>query len=401
MEIPYIRVGVTYYKLVDKPLASGDAIRIRQPWNSQTIRLDHGEKYLKKVPNYDGLCTIPNHIDYHRVIKNHWNVYEPLPISPNQGDYQVTYEFMNHIFGDQLLIGLDYLTILYRFPQRLLPILCLVSKERKTGKTTFLNYLKVLFGHNMTQNTNDDFRSNFNSEWASKLIVAIDEVLLDKREDSEKIKHLSTARLFKSEAKGKDRNEVEFFGKFILCSNDEEGFIKVDEREIRYWVVKVSPLISEDVDLLKKLQIEAPAFLHLLKTREIISPEKTRMWFTESQIRTKALMALIRNNTPKLEMELMHIFQEVFEKYELDEFNFCISDLIPFLRFNSLKGDRNEIRKLVKKWELNVQPNSYTYTRIAISSDGTFYMIPGAKGRFFTITKDKLDELMNGKSNHL
>lgn len=53
----------------------------------------------------------------------------------------------------------------------------------------------------MTLNANEEFRSHFNSYWAGKLIVAIDEVLLDKKEDSEKIKNLSTAKYYKVEAK--------------------------------------------------------------------------------------------------------------------------------------------------------------------------------------------------------
>ena len=56
----------------------------------------------------------------------------------------------------------------------------------------------------MTINNNEDFRSRFNSDWASKLIIAVDEVLLDKREDSERLKNLSTAKSYKTEAKGKD-----------------------------------------------------------------------------------------------------------------------------------------------------------------------------------------------------
>ena len=43
-----------------------------------------------------------------------------------------------------------------------LPNLLLVSSERNTGKTTFLNLLKLIFGENVTFNTNEDFRSQFN-----------------------------------------------------------------------------------------------------------------------------------------------------------------------------------------------------------------------------------------------
>src|SRR5690606_32260370 len=101
---------------------------------------------------------------------------------------------LRHIFNEQYDLGLDYLTILWKLPTQVLPIFCLVSEERNTGKTTFLNLLKSIFEGNMTLNTNEDFRSRFNSDWAGKLIVAIDEVLLDKKDDSERIKNLSTAK---------------------------------------------------------------------------------------------------------------------------------------------------------------------------------------------------------------
>lgn len=112
----------------------------------------------------------------------------------------------------------------------------------------------------MTVNTNEDFRSNFNSEWASKLIVATDEVLLNRREDSERFKTLSTARTFKLEAKGKDRLEIEFFAKFVLCSNNEDNPVIIDQGETRYWVRKVGPIEKDDTGLLDKMKQEIPAF---------------------------------------------------------------------------------------------------------------------------------------------
>ncbi|WP_335338980.1 hypothetical protein [Myroides odoratimimus] len=51
------------------------------------------------------------------------------------------------------------------------------------------------------------------------------------------------------EAKGKDRQEIEFFAKFILCSNNEDNFIQIDEEEIRFWIRKIKPIESEDVFL--------------------------------------------------------------------------------------------------------------------------------------------------------
>lgn len=119
-------------------------------------------------------------------------------------------------------------------PTQILPILCLVSKERATGKTTFLKWMKEIFGRNMTYIKGDSFNSQFNSDWASMLLIAIDEVFFDRKEITERLKYLSTTNKDKLENKGKDREEIDFFGKFILCSNNEDNFIQIDENEIRF-----------------------------------------------------------------------------------------------------------------------------------------------------------------------
>ena len=127
---------------------------------------------------------------------------------PTEGDFQHVCSLVKHIFGEQYELGMDYLQLLYLKPTQKLPILLLVSEERNTGKSTFLNFLKALFQENVTFNTNEDFRSQFNADWAGKLMIVVDEVLLNRREDSERLKNLSTAHSYKMEAKGKDRYEV-------------------------------------------------------------------------------------------------------------------------------------------------------------------------------------------------
>lgn len=149
---------------------------------------------------------------------------------------------MEHIFGEQYELGMDYLQLLYLKPTQKLPILLLVSEERNTGKSTFLNFLKAMFQENVTFNTNEDFRSQFNADWAGKLMIVVDEVLLNRREDSERLKNLSTAHSYKMEAKGKDRYEVQFFAKFVLCSNNENFPVYIEPEETRYWVRKISRL---------------------------------------------------------------------------------------------------------------------------------------------------------------
>ncbi|KAA6312527.1 hypothetical protein EZS27_036555, partial [termite gut metagenome] len=124
-------------------------------------------------------------------------------------------------------------------------------------------------------NTNEDFHSQFNSDWANKLIVGVDEALLDRREDSERIKNLSTAISYKAEAKGKDRYEIDFFAKFVLSSNNEECPIIIEQGETRYWVRKIPPIEKKNVGMLNDLKAEIPQFLNFLlkrKFRKVVLP---------------------------------------------------------------------------------------------------------------------------------
>ena len=146
---PYNRVGTTYYMEVDKPLASGDTLTILVSWSAEAIRNDFGKDYLSKVPKYKGFCCIPSHTNYQHVIppiqdkseKIHgfYNEYHELDKKPKKGNCEFSIEFMRHVFGEQMELGLDYIKLLYEKPTHILPVLCLVSSTRGTGKTTFLN----------------------------------------------------------------------------------------------------------------------------------------------------------------------------------------------------------------------------------------------------------------------
>ena len=55
--IPYLRVGTTYYKTIEKPTISGDKLPDTwTKWSKETIIHDHEKKYLSKIPKYDGFC---------------------------------------------------------------------------------------------------------------------------------------------------------------------------------------------------------------------------------------------------------------------------------------------------------------------------------------------------------
>ena len=390
----YVRIGTDYYKTCSIPLLSGDSVKALIKWNKGEIITDKGKDFLQSIKKYDGFITIPDHQNYKQKINSFYNEYEKIEYNLLNGKFDKTEEFLRHIFGKQYELGLDYLTILWQKPTQILPILCLVSDARNTGKTSFLNWLKLLFQGNMTINKNEDFRSRFNSDWASKLIIAIDEVLLDRREDSERIKNLSTASSYKTESKGKDKIETNFFGKFILCSNNEENFIQIDDKEIRYWVIKVNSFLKEDVDMLKKLRNEIPYFVHFLDTRKIISERKTRMWFTKQEIYTPALDIVIKGNKTYLSQEIKEIIIDDFITYEVAVLKYSATDLLDKLLKGSIRTTRFKVSKSLKL-DYRLSPNNGSYPRYFLTlntSQKNIVDFQTIKGRYYEFEKSDFIE---------
>ena len=186
--------------------------------------------------------------------------------------------------------------------------------------------------------------------------------MLSRREDSERLKNLSTTLSYKVEAKGKDRNEISFFAKFVLCSNNESLPVIIDEGETRYWVRKILSLQSDDTDFLEKLKAEIPAFLFHLQGRTLSTERKSRMWFAPEQIATDALRRIIRCNRNRLEVEMSELFLEVMENTQTDSLQFCLNDAIALLQCNHVKAEKHLVRKIVQDcWKLQPSENALTY----------------------------------------
>ena len=391
-EEEYMRVGTTLYKVVNQPCASGGYEKRRVIWNNSTLRQDYGKNYLATVPKYDGFCTVPDHLNYRKEIDGFLNLYEPIEHTPQIGDFPNIRSLVLHIFGEQYNLGLDYLQLLFLQPLQKLPILLLVSEERNTGKSTFLNFLKAVFGDNVTFNTNEDFRSQFNSDWAGKLLIVVDEVLLNRREDSERLKNLSTTFNYKVEAKGKDRTEIAFFAKFVLCSNNEYLPVIIDAGETRYWVRKINPLQNDDTDFLQKLKEEIPAFLFFLTQRELSTEKESRMWFNPKLTHTAALQKIIRSNRNRLEIEMAELFLDIMSNMDVESVSFCLNDLMTLLIYSQVKAEKHQVRKVVQEvWKLTSAPNSLSYTAYEIApTRDCHYETKRKIGRFYTITKEQL-----------
>lgn len=411
----YLRIGTTYYKIIERPTISKETTPTLTRWNRETITQDFGKKFLSDIPKYEAFCCIPDHLNYQQEINGFYNLYHEIPFRPNETEIKwkeienyipYSLNLLEHLFGKQINLALDYLKILFMYPVQMLPVVCLVSKERATGKTTFLKWLKAIFGMNMTYVKGDSFSSQFNSDWSNMLLIAIDEVFFDKKEITERLKFLSTTDTDKMEAKGKDREEVDFFGKFILCSNNEDNFIQIDENEIRFWVIKVNPLKSENTEYMKYLKSEIPHFLSYLLKRPMATQKASRMWFLPELLKTKALDRLIYKTNNKLESKMVELLYEFFESLPDEEIKVVPQDILNMLNkmFKGIYWTRNDVRNVLKKnWKLKPQENSLTYTRYDLDYSGKFFY-EITSGRFFTINRaeilEKFDEFdENDKTN--
>jgi hypothetical protein len=372
IEIPksaadYFRVGDSYYENLKIPNRYGELTTTYRGRLKGTITEDHGKGILNHIAKYKEFCNVPDHRNYQRIIHNCFNVYHPFLHVPEEGDCGLTIEFIKHIFGtDELLLddgskicryelGLDYLTLLYKKPQQILPILCLVSKERQTGKTTFAKWLKMLFTENMAIVGNQDFENAFNAHWITKLLVCVDETKIDKHHVVERIKSLSTSTHTMLNAKGKDQVEVETFLKFILLSNNDNSFINIDKEEIRFWVLRVPTITKKQMDLEVQMMDEIPAFLNFLNNRKMVTECQERHWFKTDYLRTDTLDEIKRNSAPSLWKLIKSRLQIMFEDFDVKEISLPSNEIREYL----LRGHRyedNYIRQILND-------NGYTLSK--------------------------------------
>jgi hypothetical protein len=365
----YFRCGDDYYKFIYQPNKYRQLEKVFKGRRRGTIVEDHGKDFPRHIPKYETFCNVPDNVNFQQVIHGCFNVYSPMEHRPD--DEQCTEEdcptilsFIRHIFGEKTVsarnpktkarieylnyqLGLDYIQVLYQQPAEKLPILCLVSRENNTGKTTFGKLLKVLFGANVAIVGNQDLAGDFNAHWATKLVVVCDETKIDKQHVVEKVKSLSTADKVTMNAKGKDHVEIDCFIKFIFITNNEDTFISASEDDIRYWVHKVPVLKEENPGIIEQFVEEIPAFLNYLNHRKLATEKLNRMWFYPELLRTDALKRLIVNNKPTIVKEVHSHLRSMFFDFGLETVTMARIDI--HKEFFNHKYEVNYLEKMLKE----------------------------------------------------
>jgi hypothetical protein len=329
----FIRVGDDYYEMIQMPNIRTNNREIKLvPRKKGTIVDDFGKDQLRNVRKYKAFINKPSHLEYKAVIDDCYNLYHPINYVAEQNcPWPHIKKLMEHIFGEQVELGYDYMQLLYRNPMQILPILCLVSQERGTGKTTFLDLIREIYGNNAIIVGNSEITSEFNALVSGKLVVGVDETSLeDNTKVTERLKMMSTAKKVPMQRKGKDHEEIENFTKYVLCSNNETRFIYTQEDEIRFWVRKVEPIPKEEniPDILPVLSQEIPGFLSFLLSRQMhIREAQSRMWFKPEDIETEALLKLKAAQQPLPVREMKETIRTLFMDFPAEEYIISIKVL--------------------------------------------------------------------------
>lgn len=378
-------------------------------WREPKFRQDFSSAALTTLHNYDGFCNEPSYLDYRPVVNNEYNIFNRPTVDTKEGNWKTIEKLLRHIFDDQYEMGLDYLQLILTRPKQRLPILCVVSNEQGTGKSTFFNMLQAISGSgNSIIIDSSEFENRFNSHYATKHIIMLDEAggFENPKKVNNKLKLWGTQKTVNVEAKGQNVFEVDYYGKILIASNDEENFITMDENDSRYWVRKV-PKISQanrSADFEEMVEKEIPHLMHYLVNRELsIAESQGRLWFAPEQYETVWLSNIKKNSKGTLYHDIKQILEQWFSDFENEqEVNFTLKGLKQELKANGYKDDYgSKYYNKVLTQEFGVEEPKSNSRKTDSFSGVQGQQLEKRQGRWWSIARDRVSIETYGAENLL
>lgn len=328
----FIRAGSKYYLT--------DRVGIT-PWDKQTIKDDFGQRSISDpaLRKFRGFINEPNYLQHVEYVTKHiageshsfYNRFKFPDWNIKKGKFPTTMKLLDKIFvadsENQLEIGLDWIQILLTKPKQNLRSLVLVGAHGG-GKDTFMEWLvQIVTEWNGIIIGGEEMESKFNSGWAGKHLVCLNEVSFDlaDKKTKEKIKNLVTGQKITLEGKGDNGFQVDNYSKIIMASNNIYDLMQIDNTEDRFWVRLIEALKAADNDphFKDKLYLEIPAFLyHIVKERKLWQSESDgRFWHPKEKISTAAAGRIVSNTKTSLHLELHELFCNKFNSSRLHDEN--------------------------------------------------------------------------------
>lgn len=350
------RISDVYYQVVTDPQGN------EQFMNRKREELKQDNVNLREVPKFTGFTVeharynIDGSVEYRRDVDGWRNMAQILPHEPIEGDFKTIAKLIKHIGCDKEELLLDYITILLTNPTQLLPIIVVVSKAQATGKSTFLRFIKALLLGNAVILNVSQYTQQFNGLYASKLAIMIDEAAISEEFIKERLKNDSTQLIIYLRKMMREHTPIPFYGKFLMATNKETDFVKLEEEDVRFLVLKVETFEEFDPEFEYKLVDEIPQFIYYLLHRPLETPTaRHRMWFAPEQLRTDALAKVMMNSRSECAKDI-----EIWAEDLLNEkigFGATRNEIWEAL---GRRYSRNEISNALKK-ELRLDNDSKRY----------------------------------------
>jgi len=407
----YMLIGDTYYQIVvdfnpatlsyEQKLISRKSDTIKKHFNNNT-------RLIERIPMYDGFCNVPrNDEQYAQTYQFNnggmkswmYNLYSKVTHKPAKGQWKNIELFLKHIFSAKNILGeslyefsLDYLQLSYANPTLRLPVICLVSEERNTGKSTFLDFLRAMFGENVAITDNERFTGKFTSHFITKLFVALDEgfIPIEQKLMKERIKNLSIGKTQWSEAKGGTPEQINSFVHLIMASNDEKNFMQIDKGENRFAVIKVQsfPRNKTNARLLQDMTAEIPAFISFLQTRELKYPTGiSRFSFPEEVYTTEALTKVMDRTKNRIDKEFDELMIDRFRDFERAELCYTIDQLVDMLNERATyKFDRSKVKDMLSDRKYQVTEKTRRFSTYRLDHDTADVVATSHVGRPYIFT---------------
>lgn len=281
------------------------------------------EEDWASLPEYDGYTNEPQHIDYRHDISGKWNEYSRVNWNPKEGEWPTIRKLINHLYGangveeDQVEELYDYHTLLVKNPKQQQQARVLYSNTQKTSKSALAELEKMIFQANFSQIGKSEMDQQFNSIFASALIIWLDEPFFAQPFPmSRKFREWITSSEINLRKMKTDFQKIPFYGKFLFTTNDS-NFMPFDKGDRRYWIREVPKFAAEDrdVNFIQKMRKEVNHYIHFLLNREMKWKEKAdeTFWLPQDVITsTNGFKKLVGDTQNELESASIEVIESWF-----------------------------------------------------------------------------------------
>ena len=281
-------------------------------WPSASLKEEYGRSFVENLESYDTFFVKPSNTEYEPVVNNEWNLYNKIVHDVKEGPFPLIKALIEHIFYEDVRMGMEYLWNIWNKPLQQLPGLGLVSVKKGTGKSTFLDLIQLMIQGNAVAIDHGDLVGDFNAAWAGKLAVLIDEKPEGKlvNKELQKLKKLITSHTVMYKQKYVSDTQMPNFSKFIFASNDRKNIMKIEPENTRFWIIDVPPLDTPDHDIYVKMKKEMGCFIHYIQNVFEARPARGRVYFADSELQTEATKYVQENSRSQVHEEILNLLEQ-------------------------------------------------------------------------------------------